>query len=124
MPTAALATLAGAGTFSTIEVPALNSPITLAAQGTVSLPVGANGFLVVVVVDEISGVEMCGITDLIRPAEKISGSKAFNIFALTQFATAVSLQVSVRSLALDGVSAGPVISAASLGTFSAEMSVA
>jgi hypothetical protein len=113
------ATPVGAGTFSTAVVPPLNMPITVAAGGSVS--VTGSGYLIALITDSISGQIVCGITDMIRPSEILSGVKSFNISISNIFAQAANLQVSISTRPLDGapLSAAPILGASSLSAFSA-----
>jgi hypothetical protein len=110
-------TLPGAGTFAQTVSPALNVALNVIAGGSVN--VNESGYLVVTVVDSISGRAVCGIADMVQPSEMLSGTKNFSINASSFFSQAANLQVSVATRPLDGASITPAVSNASLTAFSA-----
>jgi|HubBroStandDraft_6_1064221.scaffolds.fasta_scaffold02559_9 hypothetical protein len=97
--------------------PPVNSPCTVSASGSVSI--GGAGYLIVLITDSISGQIVCGIADMVRPSEMLSGTKNFSINASSFFSQAANLQVSVATRPLDGASIAPTVSNASLTAFSA-----
>jgi hypothetical protein len=121
MPSVALASLVGAGTFSTAVVPATNTPLTVAATGTVTFAPGSSGYVTGVCFDSISGQVVCGFYDMIRAPESAAGSKSFNIGAVANFPNAANIRIAISTRALDGASPAnaPALSAASLMTFAA-----
>jgi hypothetical protein len=110
--------LSGPGTFSSGVTPPVNTPVAVNAAGSVSIT--GSGYLIVLVADSISGRAVCGIADMIRPSELLSGVKKFNISASNLFAQAANLQVSVSTRQMDGAapSAAPTLGASSLSALS------
>ena len=120
-PVTSPTSLPGAGTFGQAISPPLNTPVTVAASGSVSIPETAEGYISANVIDSISGAGICGVGIIITDEDRASGAKVFNISAGAFFAQAANLQVAVSTRQLDGANAtsAPTISGASLSSFSA-----
>jgi hypothetical protein len=121
MPSVSTPPLTGPGTFSSTVNPATGVPLIISANGTISFSPGSTGYIVVEVLNTVTGGSVCGIADTIRPSEQVSGTKSFNISVSNFFANAASLQISVSARQLDGQSSAnaPTISSAALSAFTA-----
>ena len=102
MPTAQPAPLSGPGTFSTVVIPALNTPLAIKASGSISIGPSSQGYIVANVIDA-EGNSVAGIAAIITSADLAAGSKNFSINASGPgFISSDSLQVNVSTRQLDG----------------------
>ena len=64
--------LTGPGTFSSTVNPATGVPLIISANGTISFSPGSTGYIVVEVLNTVTGGSVCGIADTIRSISRLA----------------------------------------------------
>jgi hypothetical protein len=121
-PAIGATTLSGPGTFSQVISPALNVPLTIQATVTVQFNPGQIGYVTITIVDQLATqlIFAYSVTLPIEAGESADGSKMISVsIPNVRFANAASLAVSVSTTKDPAAVVAPVITSASLGTFTA-----